>query len=601
MSKPTDAFDSRPPDGEESQPTTPSRRRLLLGGAGAAAGLVAASAVGWTPGTRAYAGTSAATIPAPPNFPSGISLYQQTYTNWAQEISVPNVWTCSPQTAADVVTLANWAVTNGFRLRPLGSAHGFAPTILSPGSDGANFVLVNTTEHLTSITVNGNSAPGTVTCQVGAQLEDVAQACESHNLGFLHTTAPGDVTVGGAMAMNTHGTAIPATGETLARGHSFGSLSNLILSLTAVVWSPQQSQYVLRTFARTNPAIGPLLTHVGRAFVTDVELQMGPNLSMQCISRTDISTTTLFAAPNPSASNTFTYLLDHYGHVEVIWFPFSTSPWVKLWKAAPTQPFGSKAVTGPYNYPFTDNTTLDSANSTNQSLINNPSSVPGFNTIEAAGTILGITTTTSGNLWGPAHDLTFYVKPTTIRVTTAAWGVLTARSNVQKVVSDFNNFLHQLVTTYQSNNQFPYTGPIELRAQGLDQPSEVIVDNAVQPYLSGARPVPGRPDLNVLLWFAVNNNVNQPGAVGFNQQVETWFLTHFGPTAVVRPEWTKAYAFTAQGGWTNTQILQQTFPNTFRANGYPFSSNWDAAVRTLNSYDPHRIFTNQYLDILMPG
>jgi Cholesterol oxidase, substrate-binding len=38
----------------------------------------------------------------------------------------------------------------------------------------------------------------------------------------------------------------------------------------------------------------------------------------------------------------------------------------------------------------------------------------------------------------------------------------------------------------------------------------------------------------------------------------------------------------------------------FRA-GYPGGSNWDSAVSMLISYDPHRIFSNPYLDTLMPS
>jgi FAD/FMN-containing dehydrogenase len=51
---------------------------------------------------------------------------------------------------------------------------------------------------------------------------------------------------------------------------------------------------------------------------------------------------------------------------------------------------------------------------------------------------------------------------------------------------------------------------------------------------------------------------------------------------------------------TRGQLLTQTFPDTFRA-GYPSGSNWDSAVSMLNSYDPHRIFSNPYLDTLMPS
>ena len=40
--------------------------------------------------------------------------------NWAQQIGIADVWTCAPSSPADVVTLANWAYQNGYRLRALG-------------------------------------------------------------------------------------------------------------------------------------------------------------------------------------------------------------------------------------------------------------------------------------------------------------------------------------------------------------------------------------------------------------------------------------------------------------------------------------------------
>src|SRR6202043_1356428 len=116
--------------------------------------------------------------------------------------------------------------------------------------------LVNTEDHLTNISVNANGPVPSVTAQAGAQLVDIAAACAQQGLGFLHTTAPGDVTVAGGLAMNVHGTALPAIGQKLSPGHTFGTFSNLVLSLTAVVWDANSSTYQLRTFQRSDPAIG---------------------------------------------------------------------------------------------------------------------------------------------------------------------------------------------------------------------------------------------------------------------------------------------------------------------------------------------------------
>ena len=50
---------------------------------------------------------TATTTPA--GFPPNIPVSQETFENWAQMITVPNVWTCVPLTEDDVVRVCNWA------------------------------------------------------------------------------------------------------------------------------------------------------------------------------------------------------------------------------------------------------------------------------------------------------------------------------------------------------------------------------------------------------------------------------------------------------------------------------------------------------------
>ena len=100
-----------------------------------------------------------ATSAAPPNFPSSIPLYQQAYQNWAGMIVIDSLWTCAPASAADVVTLANWAHANGYRLRAKGMSHNWSPIVLPAGSTGDGYVLVDTTQHLTSVAVSAGSRP----------------------------------------------------------------------------------------------------------------------------------------------------------------------------------------------------------------------------------------------------------------------------------------------------------------------------------------------------------------------------------------------------------------------------------------------------------
>ena len=123
-------------------------RRKFLTGAAVAAGTAALPATAWTPAFRIMAGAAAATLPTPPNFPAGISLYQQAYQNWSEEIEIDAVWTCAPASANDVVTLANWAHANGYTLRPRGAMHGWTPLTVVNGASVDKVILADTTQHL---------------------------------------------------------------------------------------------------------------------------------------------------------------------------------------------------------------------------------------------------------------------------------------------------------------------------------------------------------------------------------------------------------------------------------------------------------------------
>ena len=120
-------------------------------------------------------------------------------------------------------------------------------------------------------------------------------ALQADGYGFTTVPAPGDLTIGGVLAIDGHGSAIQATGETPVAGNTYGSLSNTIQSLTIVGWNG--SEYALQTFSRTDSAIAPFLTHLGRTIVTEVTLEVGANQNLQCQSLTSIPVSTLFAAP----------------------------------------------------------------------------------------------------------------------------------------------------------------------------------------------------------------------------------------------------------------------------------------------------------------
>ena len=74
------------------------------------------------------------------------------------------------------------------------------PTLLPRGDSGENVLLVHTHDFLNQITVNAGDSIQSVTAGAGAHIDDICRALEAYDLGLYHTTAPGGVTIAGALA-----------------------------------------------------------------------------------------------------------------------------------------------------------------------------------------------------------------------------------------------------------------------------------------------------------------------------------------------------------------------------------------------------------------
>ena len=576
--------------GPAGSASRPSRRTFLAGAA-------AAGALAWAPAFRVSPASAQATSAAPPNFPSSVSLYQQAYQNWAGMIVIDNVWTCAPASAADVVTLANWANANGYRLRAKGMSHGWSPIVLPAGSTGAGYVLLDTTQHLTSVSIAAGS-PATVTAQTGVTMDSLTTALAAAGYGLCAIPAPGDITLGGALAINAHGSAIPGTGETPLSGQTYGSLSNLILSLTAVVWNSAQGQYVLKTFQRSDPDIRAFLAHLGRAFITQVTVQVAASQNVRCQSWVDVSAADLFAPPATAGSSSFASYVDSSGRIEAIWFPFTSTPWIKVWTLAPSKPLLSVKVTSPYNYGFTNSITTAENTFFDEVATGVVSGTPAYEGVAIALADTGLVFDGVWDIWGQWQDVLLYVKPTTVRIVEAGFAIITSRANIQQVVSDFYTQYTSRLAYYQGLGQYPMNGPIEIRVTGLDNPADALVTGAQSPILSSVRPRPDQPGWNVAVWLDMGTLPVTPGFSQFYTDMETWIWSHYtGSYATVRPEWSKAWACTSAAPWTNATTLGTTIPAAVSA-GQASGDGWSTAVSILTSYDPNSVFSNPFLDTL---
>jgi FAD/FMN-containing dehydrogenase len=578
-------------DGAAAAGPEMERRRFM---AGAAAGVLAS----WLPVLRVSPASAQATCAAPPNFPGTIAIYQQGYQNWSGEIQISSVWTCAPQTPDEVLTVVNWAYNNGYKARPRGAMHNWSPLTISPqAACPSNVILLDTTQHLTAASID--TAAGTVTAQTGITLEALLTVLENAGLGFTATPAPGDLTLGGALAIDGHGTAIPALGEQPPPGHSYGSMSNLILSLTAVVWDAGSGQYVLQTFQRTDPQCRALLVHLGRTFVTQVTLQAGPNQRLRCQSSLDIPATELFA-PAGSSGRTLSSFLDSTGRVEAIWFPFTSNPWLKVWSVSPERPWFSKEVTSPYNYSFSDFISAPVSQLVSQILGGNPALASTFGPLQYDIVAAGLAVTLTYDLWGWSKNLLLYIRPTTLQVTANGYAVLMNRSNIQRAVNEFFTYYQSRVAAYQASGSYPVNGPVEIRVTGLDNSADIGLAGAGAGQLSALRPRPDHPEWDVAVWFDVLTIPGTPNANQLYQDIEQWMFSNYsGSYAMVRPEWSKGWGYTSTAAWSDPTVQTTTIPNAYRA-GQPPDDNWDTALSMLDHYDPFRIFSSTLHDVLTP-
>ncbi|WP_307874017.1 MULTISPECIES: cholesterol oxidase substrate-binding domain-containing protein [unclassified Frankia] len=540
-----------------------------------------------------------AATPTPPNFPGSLSLYQQAFQSWSGEIEVDGLWTSAPATPAEVVTLANWAHANGWRIRPRGARLNWSPLVVPDGTP-TNVLIVDTTAHLTAITVHGGS-PASVTAQPGATMDALMAALEPAGYGLNAAPAIGENTVGGVLAVGARGTGVLATGETAPAGQTFGSLSNLIVSLTAVVWNATQNAYVLQTFQRTDPQIQALLVHLGRAFVTEVTLRVGPNKRLRCQSWFNIAASTLYAPPATAGPQSFSSFVNSSGRVVSIWFPFTANPWLRVWTVSPTKPALSRQVSSPYNYPFNDIIPQQISDLLTQITLGDVAQTPTMMQTQISLIGAGLISTASWDIWGWSKNLLSYVKSSTLRITTTCYAIHTNRSNIQRVVAEFFTCYNARLTEYQSRGQYPMNGPVEIRVTGLDSLTDVQVNGAQPAVLSTLRPRPDHPEWDTVVWVDIVSLPNSPYQDQFYGDLESWLKTNYsGSYATVRPEWSKRFGHTSAGPWTDPTMIGTTIPDIYRA-GVPTSSNWDSARATLTALDPSGVFSSAFLDALLPS
>lgn len=562
-------------------------RRAFLASLLAAAGSAACQ--------RSTSPLSLVGVGAPPDFPADITLYAEDYENWTREFSVPQLSTFAPRVPDEVVRVANWAAANGKRLRARGMRHAWSPlTITANTTATSGLVLADTTQHLNRVELVTYAGLPAVRVEAGVLIEDLLAFLEEHGYGFTATTAVGAVTLGGVMAINGHGSAVPAVGEAALPQQTYGSYPNRVLALTAVVWDPVQKAYVLKDYDRRDVDIGAMLTHLGRCFITEFTLALEPNQNLRCQSYVDISADEMFAAPG-SGGRDIESFLNSAGRIETIWYPYTENPWLKVWSVSPEQPLTSRAVTAPYNYPFSDNIPDEITSLAQQMVTGDPSIAPQFGQTTYGVTVAGLAATASFDLWGPSKNTLQFIKATTIRVHEFSYAVLTRRDQVQRVIHEYTQEYLRRQQVYRDAGKYPVNMPVEYRVTGVDHAEDIGLPGAQPVTLSALHPHAGRPEWDTIVWLALLAIPGTPDAFPFFGEMEQWLLQHFDPAdAIVRPEWSKGWAYQDHSAWAAPAMLDTVIPDLHRV-GRSHSDNWDAAVATYKKLDPAGIFENDFL------
>ena len=556
-------------------------RRTFLAASGAAA------IGGWTRLAPATPGSDG--VPVPPGFPGGITLERERFQNWSRGIVVDDLWTCRPTTTAQLVRIVNWAARVGWRVRARGYSHNWSPLIVDPLKLDRKVVLIDMTVGFTGAEMVDDLS---VRVKAGTSMESMLGYIESQGCGVTSCPAPGDLTIGGVLAIDGHGTGVPASGEGDTAGRTWGTMSNRVIELTVIAWDPGLGRYALRTVDRSDPDSAALMVGLGRSLVVEAVLRVEPNHNLRCESWTSISGAELFAAPG-SGGRLFADFLADSGRAEAIWYPFTANPWLKVWTVEPNRPFWAREVNSPFNYPFSDNLSDEAAGLVDQIVGGSPWLAPTFGGVMYAATVLGLTFDFAYDIWGASKNLLLYVRPTTLRVTANGYAILTRRANMQQVLHDFVQKYESLIQEYRDRDEYPINGPMEIRVTGLDHAEDVGLTGAHEAALSAVRPDAAHPEWDVAIWLDLLTLPGTPSSGSFYSELEAWlFDRHSDDDASCRVEWSKGWGYTPEGPWRSDEVVGGLVPASL-------GPQFDTATSTLARLDPHEVFMSDFLDRLM--
>jgi hypothetical protein len=151
-------------------------------------------------------------------------------------------------------------------------------------------------------------------------------------------------------------------------------------------------------------------------------------------------------------------------------------------------------VTGPYDFTFDDIVPKNVSDLLSQIVARDAAAAPQFTAAQMDAISAGLVATDTWDPWGWSSDVLLYVRPTSLRITSTCYNVVTSRANVQRAVSEFYAEYSAKLAAYVAQGQYPMNAPLEIRVTGLDQPGDCGVPGALGAELSPLRPRPDHPE-----------------------------------------------------------------------------------------------------------
>ncbi|MEM8594578.1 MAG: cholesterol oxidase substrate-binding domain-containing protein, partial [Pseudomonadota bacterium] len=194
------------------------------------------------------------------------------------------------------------------------------------------------------------------------------------------------------------------------------------------------------------------------------------------------------------------------------------------------------------------------------------------------------------DIWGPAYHTLLYVTEHTLRVTANGYAVHLPFSEAQDFLYRFKTMYSALLKDYEARGLYPVNGPIEIRITNFSETSDIKAEGDIKPPALCALQKADGVEADVAIWLDLLGLTKTPSAGDFFTDLEVWLYKQYPPEQI-KVEWSKGWAYSSTGAWSNDAFLKTTLPSTL--NGSTRSMKECAGV--FNQLDPNGLMSNAFL------